>query len=98
MSLITLRAVNVGFGGPAVLQSIDLRIETRERICLVGRNGEGKSTLMKVLLADLAVDGGERVTRQGLKVAQLEQDVPDSLTGRVFDVVARGDEQGQLFV
>ncbi|VAW84695.1 Bis-ABC ATPase Uup [hydrothermal vent metagenome] len=98
MSLITLRAVNVGFGGPAVLQSIDLRIDTRERICLVGRNGEGKSTLMKVLLADLAVDGGEIVTRQGLKVAQLEQEVPDYLAGSVFDVVAQGDEQGKLLV
>ncbi|NOY73867.1 MAG: ATP-binding cassette domain-containing protein [Gammaproteobacteria bacterium] len=98
MSLLTLRAVNVSFGGPAILQSIDLRIEPRERICLVGRNGEGKSTLMKVLLADLAVDGGEVVTRQGLKIAQLEQDVPDSLNGSVFDVVARGDEQGQLLV
>ncbi len=98
MSLLTLRAVNVSFGGPAILQSIDLRIEPRERICLVGRNGEGKSTLMKVLLAELAVDGGEVVTRQGLKIAQLEQDVPDALIGRVFDVVARGDEQGKLLV
>jgi len=97
MALLTLRNVSLSFGGPPLLDGIDLQIEPGERLCLVGRNGTGKSTLMKLLNEELHADSGEVVRRQGLKVARLTQEVPADLRGEVFDVIAGGlGEQGAL--
>jgi len=90
MALITLQEVSLSFGGPPLLDSINLQIEAGERVCLVGRNGEGKSTLMKLLAGDLAPDSGRFVYQQGLRIARLGQDMPAGLTGTVYDVVAGG--------
>ena len=49
MTLVSLRNISVGFSGPPVLDGIDLTLERGERVSMVGRNGEGKSTLMKVM-------------------------------------------------
>ena len=46
MALLSLRGISLSFGGPKVLDGVDLMIETGERVCLLGRNGEGKSTLL----------------------------------------------------
>jgi ATP-binding cassette subfamily F protein uup len=56
----------------------------------MGRNGTGKSTLLKVIAGELKVDGGEIQQEQGLKVTQLPQDVPQDLAGTVCEVVAEG--------
>ncbi len=97
MTLITLRGVQLGFGGDPLLDGVDLRIDSGERIALIGRNGAGKSTLMKLLDGTLAPDDGEIVRQPGLKVARLTQEVPGETTGPVFDVVAGGlDEVGAL--
>lgn len=97
MALLTLRNVTLSFGGPPLLDGVDLQIEPGERLCLVGRNGTGKSTLMKLLDGELQADSGEILARQGLKVARLTQEVPHGLQGDVFDVVADGlGEQGRL--
>jgi len=61
-----------------------------ERVCLVGRNGVGKSTLLKLLGGEMLPDSGEIWRRQGISVAELEQDVPAGLDGTIFDVVAEG--------
>ncbi len=90
MSLITLRQVSIAFGGPSLLNQVNLGIETNERIAIVGRNGEGKSTLLKLLDGTLKADDGEVVRRQGLKVSTLQQEVPGAYTGTVYDVVASG--------
>ncbi len=90
MALLTLRNVTLAFGGAPLLDGINLQIEPGERLCLVGRNGTGKSTLMKLLNEELSADGGEVVRRQGLKVARLTQEVPREISGSVFDVVAEG--------
>jgi ATP-binding cassette subfamily F protein uup len=90
MSLLTLRRVSIAFGGPALLDGVDLGIEAGERIAIVGRNGEGKSTLLKLLDGSLRPDDGEIVRRQGLRVATLQQDVPGAFDGSVFDIVAEG--------
>ncbi|MDH5786529.1 MAG: ATP-binding cassette domain-containing protein [Chromatiales bacterium] len=90
MALLTLRNVSLAFGGAPLLDGIDLKIEPGERLCLVGRNGTGKSTLMKLLNEELQADSGEVVRRQGLRVARLTQEVPHELAGPVFDVVAGG--------
>ncbi len=97
MPLLTLRNISLAFGGPLLLDSIDLQIEPGERLCLLGRNGEGKSTLMKVLAGFIKADEGVIDRQQNLKVAYLTQDVPADIKGSVYDVVASGlDEVGSL--
>lgn len=90
MSLISLQNITLSFGGPPILQHITLQIEPGERVCLIGRNGEGKSSLMKLISGDLRPDSGNIIRQQGLRVARLSQDVPSNLTGSIFEVVAGG--------
>jgi len=90
MALLTLRNIQLGFGGPALLDHVEFSIERGERICLVGRNGTGKSTLMKLLDGDLKADDGQMVLQKGARVTRLTQEVPHGLVGSVFDVVAGG--------
>jgi ABC transport system ATP-binding/permease protein len=89
MSLITLQNVDFSVGGPLLLEKVNLTIETNERICIVGRNGAGKSTLMRLLDGQIKADDGE-VRNGGIKIAGLAQEVPQALSGNVFDVVAMG--------
>lgn len=97
MALITLRNVQLGFGGPPLLAGVDFVIDRGERVCLLGRNGEGKSTLLQVIAGELHPDDGERVVQQGIRIARLSQEVPEGLTGSVFEVVSEGlGELGEL--
>ena len=88
MSLIRLQDVTVGFGGPPVLENAHLTLDMGERVCLLGRNGEGKSTLLKLLQGELNPDAGELIRQQDLRIACLHQDVPANVAGRVEDIVA----------
>ncbi len=88
MALLSLQNIHMAFGGPPVLDGVNLLVEPGERICLVGRNGAGKSTLLKIINGDLVPDEGEIIRQRGLKVAQLEQEVPMDRTGTVFDIVS----------
>ena len=90
MSLISLHNITLSFGGPPILQQINLQIEPGERVCLIGRNGEGKSSLMKLIAGDLKPDSGNIIRQHGLRVARLSQDVALDLNGSVFEVVAGG--------
>jgi ATP-binding cassette subfamily F protein uup len=90
MALISCRNLQVAWGGRALLDDANLQIERGERIGLVGRNGEGKSTLLSVLSGALEPDAGEIVTEAGIRVALLEQQVPGGLTGTVEAVVRSG--------
>src|SRR5512136_235150 len=97
MALVSLQNVNVGFGGPLLLEGVDLSIDRGERVCLVGRNGTGKSTIMRLITGDVKPDGGKIVYQQGVRITLLTQEVPQALTGSVFDVVAGAfGEQGAL--
>ena len=97
MPLISLQNVKVGFGGPLLLDGVDLQIEPGERVCLVGRNGTGKSTIMRVITGDIKPDGGMVVFQQGLRTTLLTQEVPHDIRGSVFDVVSAAfGEQGRL--
>ncbi len=97
MPLITLKNIQLAFGGPNLLEDLDLSIEPGERICLLGRNGAGKSTLMKVILGEIPPDDGQRVVQQGIQIARLAQEVPAEDAGSIFDVVAGGlPELGEL--
>ncbi|MCG8673554.1 MAG: ATP-binding cassette domain-containing protein, partial [Pseudomonadales bacterium] len=90
MSLIRLRDICLSFGTHHLLDNANLVIEKGEKICLVGRNGSGKSTLLKVLTGEMNADSGTIERNSGVRIARLEQDVPDTGDGTVFDVVASG--------
>lgn len=90
MNLVTLRSLQHGYGGPPLLDDVDLAINSGERICLIGRNGEGKSTLMKIIAGEIRPDQGEVSRARSLVMARLTQEVPEQFSGSVYDVVAGG--------
>ncbi|MGD8309789.1 MAG: ATP-binding cassette domain-containing protein, partial [Chromatiales bacterium] len=97
MPQLSLRDLRLAYGGPELLDGADLVIEPGERICLLGRNGTGKSTLLRLIAGEIAPDDGERIAASGLRISRLAQEVPEGEPGRIFDVVARGlGEPGEL--
>jgi len=106
MALISLQEVSLGFGGPRLLEEVNLQIEQGESVGLLGRNGMGKSTLLKLVNGDIYPQSGSVARQQNLRMAYLPQEVPADISGKVFDIVADGldthhDEhhwQGQLQV
>jgi ABC transport system ATP-binding/permease protein len=90
MALLSLRDVSLAFGGPRLLDRVHWQIERGERVCLLGRNGEGKSTLLRVIEGQLEPDEGEVIRQQGLRIARLPQEVSDGRGGTVADEVAEG--------
>ncbi len=90
MSLLAYRNLTISFGGPRLLDSVGFTINKQERICLVGRNGEGKSTLLRVIAGQIKPDAGETETIPNLRIGKLDQEVPNELEGSVFDLVAGG--------
>lgn len=97
MALVSLQDVKVSFGGPLLLEGADLSIDKGERVCLVGRNGTGKSTIMKLITGQIKPDGGKIVFQQGVRITLLTQEVPHNIKGSVFDVVSGAfGEQGKL--
>jgi len=90
MALLSLRDISVQYGGPPVLDRVSLSIESGDRACVTGRNGEGKSTLLKIVAGAAEPDAGEIVRQPGLRVAYLTQDVPDDLDGTVTEIVEKG--------
>lgn len=94
MALVSMQDVSVSFGGPFLLDRVNLQIERGERICLVGRNGVGKSTLMRLINGDVLPDEGTIIRQQGVRVALLPQEVPQEFHGTISEVVASGLENG----
>ncbi|MFC1843960.1 ATP-binding cassette domain-containing protein, partial [Thermodesulfobacteriota bacterium] len=90
MALITLQNISLAFGGLPVLDKISMQIEAGERVCLVGRNGEGKSSLMRLIAGEQPQDSGRIIKQQGVKIARLDQEVEGSLDGTVYHVVSGG--------
>ena len=90
MALIGMREVSWGIGGLPLLEEITFRIEKGQRICLLGRNGVGKSTLMRLLAEEMLPDSGEVWRGRGVTVAGLDQGVSAEFDGTLFDVVADG--------
>ena len=90
MSLITLLDAHLAYGDEALLSSAELSIEEHERICLVGRNGTGKSTLLKVLCGECELDDGRVVMHSGLKIARLIQDPPQYKSGTAYTLAVSG--------
>ena len=97
MALLGLQDVNVGYGGPPLIEHMNLQIVRGERICLLGRNGAGKSTLMKLIYGDIEPEIGIISRAPSLSVTYLTQVVPVALKGTVFDIVSEGlGDRGKL--
>jgi len=90
MALISLQEVSLGFGGPLLLEGIQLQIERGEWVGLLGRNGMGKSTLLKLIQGDLAPESGTVARQQNLRMAYMPQEVPPGLRGSVATIIASG--------
>ncbi|MCF7971360.1 MAG: ATP-binding cassette domain-containing protein [Methylococcaceae bacterium] len=90
MALLRLKKVSIAFGTHALLNKAEFQLEEGERVGLLGRNGEGKSTLMKVVMKQIQADEGEIWYKPELRIAVLEQmpHLPDEET--IYDVVAGG--------
>jgi len=97
MPLVTLQDIYLSYGQPPLIDHINLVIERGERVCLIGRNGAGKSTLLKILTGQITADDGVLKRSSGVKIAQLEQSVPEDAQGSVFDVITQGlGAEGEL--
>ncbi|HEX2339577.1 MAG TPA: ATP-binding cassette domain-containing protein [Vicinamibacterales bacterium] len=90
MPLVSLEHVSIAYGHLPLLDDASLQIEPRERVCVIGRNGTGKSTLLQIISGDQLPDAGNVWRPPGLRIARLVQDVPLSADRPVFDVVAEG--------
>ncbi len=90
MAQLSLQNVNIGYGGPPLLEAVQLVIEKGQRLALVGRNGCGKSTLLKVLAGELGPEAGEIARQPGLVIARLIQQVPQDMGGSLFEITAAG--------
>ncbi|NGY03880.1 ATP-binding cassette domain-containing protein [Solimonas terrae] len=90
MTLLALKNISLRFGGPPLLDGVNFAIERGERVCLLGRNGEGKSTLMRIVTGQQQADDGDVMRSQGLRIAEMPQDVPKGLSGTVREVIASG--------
>ncbi|MDX9873456.1 MAG: ATP-binding cassette domain-containing protein [Spongiibacteraceae bacterium] len=90
MSLLRLNDVSLHYGEQVLLDRVSLQVEAGERICLVGRNGVGKSTFMRLIEGAIKPDSGDCWHQPGLRVARLEQEPRASGDRTVYDEVAAG--------
>ncbi|WP_081135139.1 ATP-binding cassette domain-containing protein [Halomonas sp. BC2] len=97
MTLLRLEQLQLAYGTQVLLNRADLTVEKGERLALVGRNGTGKSTLLKLVAGDIQADDGTIWRAPGLKIGVLAQELPESSGMTIFDMVAQGlPEAGEL--
>jgi ATP-binding cassette subfamily F protein uup len=90
MSLLRFDDIGLEFGDQLILRDAEFSIEPGERICLIGRNGAGKSTTLKLIMGTLEPDRGEITAKEGLIVSSLEQTLPEAMDLPVTDVIRSG--------
>jgi ATP-binding cassette subfamily F protein uup len=88
--LVTIRELTIGYRGPSLLDHVNTQIEPGQRIGLLGRNGAGKTTFMRLLSGQVEPDHGEVLVHPGVTITLLPQDVPNDLKGTIAEVVAKG--------
>ena len=96
MPTARLDKVSLSFGLKPLLDNVALQIRKGERVCLLGRNGEGKSSLLRLIAGAIVPDSGEVWVRPGVKVASLAQEVSPSSDESVLDVVMGGTSDGGI--
>ena len=94
MALLTLQNISMAFGGPLLLDGANLQLERNERVCLLGRNGEGKSTLLRIIGGEIGPLSGEISRQKDLKIGMLMQQVASGVPGTVADIVEQGLGKG----
>ena len=95
--LLSLKDVSLAFGGPALLEKVSLSVSKGMRAALTGRNGEGKSSLMKVFVGQIAPDSGEIVRAPGLRIAYVSQEVPSDRPGdAAFNALSGGRRRRKI--
>jgi ATP-binding cassette subfamily F protein uup len=90
MSLLQAKNLHHSYGDHALLDGVNLTLDAGERVCLVGRNGSGKSTLLKIISGRIKVDDGDIIHSPELRIAELNQEVPQGFDGSVYDCIAQG--------
>lgn len=90
MSIFSIDNLCLAFGTHVLLDHASFSLEKGERVCLIGRNGTGKTTLMRLIQGDMQADEGDIHKKDGLLIASLSQEVPHEASGSVFDIVASG--------
>ncbi len=93
MALLSIQSLSIRYGGPPLLDGVSFTLDAGERVCLLGRNGEGKSTLMRILAGDEKADNGTLAFRSGAKVATLSQVFPASRPGTVRELIEEDHPQ-----
>ena len=95
MTLIQLKDLELSFGTQVLLDKVSYSLQEGERICLLGRNGVGKSTLLKLLTAELMPDDGEIHFKSGLRIAKLDQSLPEAKQQTAYDFVYAAQQEGE---
>ncbi|WP_265658741.1 ATP-binding cassette domain-containing protein [Francisella philomiragia] len=90
MQLISLKNVSLNFGTQIVLDKVNLEVTKGQRICLIGRNGTGKSSLLKIIEGNVIPDGGEVIVHNNAIVASMIQEVPSDIKGSIAEVILQG--------
>ena len=90
MPLLQLRQATLRYSSTPLLDQVDLQIDEGERVCLVGRNGSGKTSLMRLLTGEETPQEGEIIKPSGVVLTRLPQEVPPDLDGSVYEVIHRG--------
>ena len=90
MTLLKMNQVSLAYGMTPLLDAVSWQIARGERVCLIGRNGSGKSSLLKLVQGDRLPDSGEIWRAPGLKIGELPQELPRGERRSVFEVVADG--------
>ena len=95
MALLSLKDVSLSYGGQFLLDNVEFHIERGDRICLLGSNGTGKSSLLRILAGESTPDEGKVIRSADVRVARLPQQVPVHLEGRVHDIVCPDTSDAQ---
>lgn len=90
MALLQLKSVSLHYGRDYLLDGADLSIERGERVALLGRNGSGKTSLMRLIAGEEGASAGEILRAPGAVMTRLDQEVPQGVEGTVFSIVRGG--------
>ncbi|MDH5778948.1 MAG: ATP-binding cassette domain-containing protein, partial [Gammaproteobacteria bacterium] len=90
MPLLSLNNLSLAYGHHPLLANVNFQIDKGERVCLIGRNGTGKSTLFRVISGQSEPDDGDLWSQDNLRISYLEQEVPTDSTLSIYEVVAEG--------
>ena len=90
MSLLRFKDVSLSFGEQPILREANMKIEAGERLCLIGRNGAGKSSPLKLLTGDILPDEGKIDVHPNLQISTLDQSLAEGSTRLVRDIVEEG--------